>query len=985
MLITYYFLFLRVSIEHPYLDTDRFVSIMFHKYRKINDTRNIDVLISVNPSVDQNSCFCEIPSKKNFIYRRYDNFTHKMVSIIGNVNSDVFLISHLTNLGYSICPLILNNSEYIISDNAEVFDGFNEIDKIADGLENRSAFITTNSNFMCNRIIPSFLCAFSFRLFVFSSLLLIIRLFFLFFPLSFRSNFQKTFYTWFISDKGSILTWSKVSHLVKKEQIIRMHSNPSYYELISCKLVEKTHIFEKMCIKNVSSHIYQVFYWIQYAFDNNCDFQITQSGCVFKLDDGDVSFTPKSKIIKNDGVLKVDVPVVIDGFDCNISLKMNESYELPLGSNFLAGVYLEELHLFTLKELLLHKQDSIEEILNKLLNRFDYQSIVIYIIRNGKICNKVSVPRDFDPELAYGIQQEAMGKAKYPFSINKNGSFIDIHRYSIQSVQYIVVFMTKSSMYIHRGCEKQFHSLISIVISYHHRSLDHSSDISLIDRMLNLWSNSGRFAYVECHGKPRDYHMSIGNLFNKPINQHTLKYFVDNMTIPVKWDELSEGKDSFNQFIIPFWMPDMHKEWILVTGKRFIDDLTKDSVFIFMAQTISDFYAFPLISKDDMLSVVFICTLLDVFYVNPDLSIEDYCVFGEKLGYDLPLPHFNQYFRVHDKGKYLSYGQIGSGTINLLRGDGSAELYSIKSNPNQGGFLVFKSPFLQEALSNLVPLSWRPPRNDSMSDFRIYVCDIECDTVFEHRTHLRRVFKSFQRWKAPQQLKRCPIISAKLCEIAGEFYEIDGTLFFNNITEAFGNGKQAFPIRIENELSFDWFICCYQFDGRYFLIHIFNILDEMYNYSLALTVFQSLEASSSYGHVFAWQFEDSETPERVYSIQPSGHSVVVFNWTTVQNNIGAGYRKEFSACIENRYIDMVIPMVFERKKWFLLRGSYDDTNTFNGIALAIPNDAIPLNEYNKGSQHQLLPKLSASLKKLKLHYQMIDISTPEMIIREILD
>ena len=132
-------------------------------------------------------------------------------------------------------------------------------------------------------------------------------------------------------------------------------------------------------------------------------------------------------------------------------------------------------------------------------------------------------------------------------------------------------------------------------------------------------------------------------------------------------------------------------------------------------------------------------------------------------------------------------------------------------------------------------------------------------------------------WVPPEAIAKKTAVIEKLWLIASLFYKNDSNLFLSNVSDAFKYGQASFTARVTDPRFFRLFIVNIQLTNNILSIFFMNIDATNRKCNRASAASQAMDAVSPYAHIFTWSFEDTDTPDCIFSNQPYGQAPVRFN------------------------------------------------------------------------------------------------------------
>ena len=949
-----------LEFRGPPRSGEEFVMGTFPKAEKLFVKRQPDIIIQLTPIFEPNSCTMIFQEKDPFItYQNKGEYIENKISFI-NV-SDFSIVSNLADKGYSVSNTFCDDSQYVISTNYVNYPNFYEINQSFFYQQEKTLYVSTHRNTLCNHQSIHILIEIKYKVIPFCIIFVILALISFSIPIPVHSEEGRAseFTIWFSNQYGMPITkrsrkFQNIKTLVNDvlKNYFAYGSKKEKQICVTLKAVISSpdeYNFYKLIINEVATNIYQITILYVQLINDPLDFKATVPGSILKINGSDAAIPVKADLIfrkKQHPVAQFNITV--DKQPVTVKLTVGDKNTLPFGRQSMQIYRFNNAHstLFRTGIKIKASHVSFVQLMKTIYERLDYNALCVYASDGSDV---EPIVRFAIPELTEYIDSLI---EDYAHSIteneNKGKSFthdkyrVEITTITIECTVYLVIFAFDASSCIIRSSEATFNAIMSMLISYHHRKLERKADVSSLGRVSTLWSKSQVFALVECIGTPSNFFGSTGTIFGKRIDQKAIDYMLSHTIHRLSWKNIAGKNDFFTQIVSAAWI-DERRVWISLTGMRFADKFRGEQVYTYLVQDITKMFGSGIIDSPEHLESLLAATWIGFRRVSTkDMRIHFRQSVARDLFGEIPSPSFSTLTRQVEKNVLDRYIKTRVYLSHIFSKDGRPVI--IGSIPNKhNSFYFFKDKALIETLPLCIKEQLEPITDEQNQDTRVILIDIDRQTSFElkmpeYHSHLG---VSFKAWSLPQKLVNKAIVVNKLRQIATMMYQKDQEEFLFKVSDAFQYGQASFLTRVKIPSFFNLYICNIQLSGNILSIVFISIMETNRNCSWAAQLSHSMDVLSPTAHIFTWVFEDSESPDCIFSTQPSGQVPARINWTTVKRNVLPCYRPQLSDQLKAKKVDIALQIKFEETRWYILRGKETKKGSIIGIGLQIPNDVVP--------------------------------------------
>ena len=949
-----------LEFRGPPRSGEEFVMGTFPKAEKLFVKRQPDIIVQLTPIFEPNSCTMVFQERNPFItYKNYGEHKKNKISFI-NV-SDFSIVSNLVDKGYSVINTFCNDSQYVISANAVNYPNFHQINQSFFDQQPKTLYVSTHRNTLCNYQSLNLIQKLKYKVIPFCIIFVILGLISFSVPIPVHSEEGRIseFTIWFTNQFGMPITkrsrkFQNISSQVNEvlKQYFAYGSKREKQLCATLKAVISSpdeYNFYKLIIDEVSMNIYQITILYVQLINDPLDFKATVPGTILKVNGSDDATPVNADLIfrkKQHPIAQFNITV--DQQPVTVRLTVGDKNTLPFGRQSMQIYRFNTAHstLFRTGIKIKASHVSFVQLMKTIYERLDYNALCVYASDGSDV---EPIVRFAIPELTEYIDSLI---EDYAHSLTENenkgksfthGKFrVELTTITIECTVYLVIFAFDASSCIIRSSEATFNAIMSMLISYHHRKLERKADVSSLGRVSTLWSKSQVFALVECIGSPSNFFGSTGTIFGKRIDQQAIDYMLSHTIHQLTWKNIAGKNDFFTQLVSAAWIEE-RRVWISLTGMRFVDKFRGEQVYTYLVQDITKMFGNGIIDSPEHLEALLAAAWIGFRRItSKDFRIHFRQSITKDLFGEMPPPTFSSLTRQVEKNVLDRYTKSRVYMSHIFSKDGRPVIISSIPNKNNA-FYFFKDNALLQALPLCIKEQLEPITEEQNQDTRVILIDIERQTSFELKmpqfhSHSEASFKS---WRLPQKLANKPSVVSKLRQIATMMYQKDQEEFLFKISDAFQYGQASFLTRVKMPSFFSLYICNIQLSGNILSIVFLSIVETNRNCSWAAQLSHSMDVLSPTAHIFTWIFEDSESPDCIFSTQPSGQVPARINWTTVKRNVLPCYRAQLTEQFKAKKVDIALQIKFEETRWYILRGKTTKKGTVIGIGLQIPNDVVP--------------------------------------------
>ena len=935
-----------------------FVKANFKESKKLFNRWKPHIIVQTTPF--NNNKHCEMTVKTNFNYKTYVNngkFIENKVALVQI--TDFTLYSRLVDRGYAVTNSFTPDAHYFITNGEnEKFKNFQKSNFSSDFTDDYvKLYVKTSKNILCNH--PSTNIIKNVKRTVLPILIFIVIVSIIVFslPLNIKplNNKENSFTIFCVNQNGRPITrptMPKSQFTAKAEEIIRKYlASKAKKEKQATFSIDTTvdehgeYKFLKMIIDELAHNVYQITILWYKIHNEPLKFESSVPGTTMRKDGRDEIVAVDSHLIFSSDkhpVTRIDFEV--DEKPCSVEIKAGDKKHLPFGQQSLHVFEIGALHDVLLRAGIKTKASNIAfiQLMKSMHDRLDYKALCVAAIDNDEvdILVKFVVPglKTFVDDLIEKYKSYK-GINNYQESMNYKKFRVEMQIIRIELTIYIIIFAIDASTSIVRSAERYFNSSISVIISYFHNKLKRKNDASIHGKVSSLWRATDVFAYIECIGSPTTLSHSFGKIFGTKIDQRFLDEIIDNSVYKLTWKDAVKNDTTLKQIIMPVWFG-KERKWLSISGKTTVDVLTQQNVYNYIFQDVTEYYSEGILNNYDLLIGLLIGSWLHLHYVDNSFNIHARASLTEEMDGEIPPSSFSTLLRQSDKkilNKYLTDVNL---MAYLFTRDGRPIFAITVPRNNNNGFFFFKKKGIESITRVFIQQELGAHSYDKWHGNKLLLIDIMSQTSFEMNIPKQIRFNS-ENYKIPAELKDKTLVKQKLLNIVSLLYDkSDKETFFDKLAIAFQYGKSSYIARIKTRQFFDYFICNMQLTNGILSIFIFSISTTNKKCQRAADISNSVEIMSPSSRIFSWIFDDAVSPDCIYSSQPYGQALVHINWTTIQRNVIAFYRKGITKQLKEGKVDIAIQIKFDETRWYFMRGNRTE-HGFIGICMQVPNDCVP--------------------------------------------
>lgn len=671
----------------------------------------------------------------------------------------------------------------------------------------------------------------------------------------------------------------------------------------------------------------------------------TISGGILRFDDYDDPIKVNVNIRTNkDQQVYLEVPFNADDEECRLILKHNGS-TLPFGLYALQETYINLLHatLFRQGLNLQISHSAFIEYVKKIFYSLSYEVLVLYMINNGKLEPIICLKSEKQDDSIIHISNEWSQKM-YPKSLNnefvkENIGNVRLCMTSLKGEPYYYAMTMgyNAGSVINHSAETRFHFLIGMVTAFNHSLLQNKDKVMALPRIYELIDHTIELSLISCIGKPDNIKFVRTNLLekgrhpwakqNKPFIIHDISEFdwaqkvIKAVTTRNIYDKVDSGEFmKMTQFVCSTPANDSIDIYS-ITSSMYFDDSINENVYLYLIEDVSTLES-PNFLKKTIPAILF-ASMLNLYAINKkDLSVCDPYRLATKLGYD-----YKKVATLYDVCNHSELSTLPQNkALILTMANGRPKRFFAITHPKYDLFYIFPAPDVSSmVLSDDEQLvEWKGP-----NDLAIFIYNQETQKIVDTNN-----------------------VSSSLEDFAEQrIFNADRKAFLEHLRnpESLSDNTQK-TIRVFTADGCAWRILKISPHPLFKNIYLisswallnFSLIDAL-TYDFADTTSTTFNSAK----IHQWMFENAVEPVRIFRSMPCGQNMLIFNWTTMENNVYCDFRestaKAITKCLQGGYtLDLIVPLFFEDVRWFLLRGAVDKSRGhIVGIAYDLANLMMP--------------------------------------------
>lgn len=476
-----------------------------------------------------------------------------------------------------------------------------------------------------------------------------------------------------------------------------------------------------------------------------------------------------------------------------------------------------------------------------------------------------------------------------------------------------------------------------MVTAFNHSLLQNKDKVMALPRIYELIDHTIELSLISCIGKPDNIKFVRTNLLekgrhpwakqNKPFIIHDISEFdwaqkvIKAVTTRNIYDKVDSGEFmKMTQFVCSTPANDSIDIYS-ITSSMYFDDSINENVYLYLIEDVSTLES-PNFLKKTIPAILF-ASMLNLYAINKkDLSVCDPYRLATKLGYD-----YKKVATLYDVCNHSELSTLPQNkALILTMANGRPKRFFAITHPKYDLFYIFPAPDVSSmVLSDDEQLvEWKGP-----NDLAIFIYNQETQKIVDTNN-----------------------VSSSLEDFAEQrIFNADRKAFLEHLRnpESLSENTQK-TIRVFTADGCAWRILKISPHPLFKNIYLisswallnFSLIDAL-TYDFADTTSTTFNSAK----IHQWMFENAVEPVRIFRSMPCGQNMLIFNWTTMENNVYCDFRestaKAITKCLQGGYtLDLIVPLFFEDVRWFLLRGAVDKSRGhIVGIAYDLANLMMP--------------------------------------------
>lgn len=611
-------------------------------------------------------------------------------------------------------------------------------------------------------------------------------------------------------------------------------------------------------------------------------------------------------------------------------------------------------------------QENFVALMKEYIDRMEYDVVCISAYEEGSIHKVVDfTPSGYEHDIT-DLLNEAFSKVGDYVSghcIRKNvrDLHVRLSLFYVENITYAILIGVSSSSCVARSSERYLHIFISLLVYYHHTSLKKWGEISLLNKITNIWKNLQGFVYMECIDDPFNLSRVFGNLFGKPADSdiaNALKHVSKHIQL-----DSEEKEDMFQEYSYEI-VHNKTTHWISVHLYAFT--LHNHKLYNYFIEDVTELYQNSYISSPESSLILFTSAFLGVNKMSK-----------ESLPQDMVESLYSEIENMTSTQSYSNY-TVPPRTLSsnfrlakILKNNDNHNLVLILPDENNNFYYSFANS-LKDSLPFIINRLWERPSDEIGGQIKLFMCDIKNDSFFEKSSKKSLYFSD--EIVLPDILEKLIKSAPAIKSFISEFYKQDRDMVIQKIMHAIEANKISFTARYDSEVEFDWVICNIQYTDNILTFFVFSV--SRYNFIASSSIEVSLSLDHE-GSVFFWKY-DPETDERGKKFTDVPYSKedksFVFNLSSYKQYVLPYFFPIVENAFKSKKVDIIIQMRFKSVGWFHLKGQISYSGILNGIAVMIPNESTPP-VYAFDKLKKKIRMLENSILKLKEKKPSLDISS----------
>lgn len=180
--------------------------------------------------------------------------------------------------------------------------------------------------------------------------------------------------------------------------------------------------------------------------------------------------------------------------------------------------------------------------------------------------------------------------------------------------------------------------------------------------------------------------------------------------------------------------------------------------------------------------------------------------------------------------------------------------------------------------------------------------------------------------------------------------------------------------------EYEWFlVMLMRHCEQYFSVLAINIDEQKKRIALLKEIDDTLSLGIHYANVVLWKFENSISPLKFKTIEPTNSGIITFNWATIIHNVAYEYRELcenilMEAFETGKAFHYEVPIFYNEMRWYSVRGV---GSTTPGEIIGVDVDITEMKEMEEEAQYQKQKAEDAANAKTKFLANMShEVRTP---------
>ncbi|KAH0801979.1 sensor histidine kinase [Histomonas meleagridis] len=757
-------------------------------------------------------------------------------------------------------------------------------------------------------------------------------------------NIKESQIVWFCTSTGSPLSFRPFTSTPYKTHLLNLIkevSNTKKNSMESIRTIQRPNeiIFTKLHVYYIINDIYMVILWddIYKELHDSTDYRI-ENGKLKLNDYGTVTDALITSHFKPNEHITTDIEFKIDDANCKFTLKPNDESKLPLGMISLYLSYLDCLHINIFNEgiSLTPTINAFQEYIELICEKLDFIAISVNMMtKQGEYETIASVVHD--QEVADAIQ-ETLPNIKANVSsnvfqlVNYPKFRLACNRFAVADVEYYIITVIRSDLIVFRSSERRFHFFLSILVAYHHSIISLNSESGVLSRIYKLLETSKCFAIVECMDKPNEYFDSHGMLFGESMTKDIFDFIMKNSDKNIINEFLKiENRQECKTHILSLKHPKIGDVWISMASLSYYDITLEKQIYMYLIEDVTTLNQKTIQLNEAHEDGKMVSALLGFHKVREDHTLVDPISLSKELGYSEPITSIDEIIYPEDKELFSKDDQKIK--FRIISSLGHLVWYSAIRTKLQNGFFIFSSRELSQMQAICYP-DRNIKENTSFNSDSFFIASIDYDSGFMESVVTNDSILS-------------NIKSFYLINLKDYIYPDDYEQFNDSCLQIKEKRilETHFNLRFLTSSGNYMHFYLYLFGApQKMILLLFNVDDLVNKFNSINETLAITNTSFHNSKMLMFAFENANYPERTFSTQPNAHKTIVFNWTTINQNVRKDFINSTHAAImaafeKRQSCNILIPLVFDSVvRWILIRGKVrENQDHISGIAVDLTN------------------------------------------------